>query len=214
MPTLGTAADQRAIRDLIENWAIWRDALMWDRFRTVWHRDGQMWATWFQGSAEDFIKVSQEGYARGVRILHFLGGSSIDIAGDRAIAQTKMTISQRANVDGVVCDVLCTGRFYDFLEKRKRRWGIVLRRLIYEKDRVDPIDPAAKLKLDQSLLERFPIGYRHLAYLQTKIGYKVKDDMPGLDGPEVEALYAGGADWLKGRRLKWLEKNPQSRRRA
>ena len=207
MTTPGTAADQRAIRNLIENWAIWRDALMWDRFRTVWHRDGQMWATWFQGSAEEFIKVSQEGYARGVRILHFLGGSSIDIAGERAIAQTKMTISQRANVDGVVCDVVCTGRFYDFLERRKRRWGIVLRRLIYEKDRMDPVDPAARLQLDQSLLERFPIGYRHLAYLQTKIGYKVKDNMPGLDGPEVEALYAGGAEWLKGRRIKWLERN-------
>ena len=201
-----TTADELAIRALIENWALWRDAMMWDRFRTVWHKDGQMWATWFQGSAEEFIKVSQEGYARGVRILHFLGGCSIDIKGTRAIAQTKMTISQRANVDGVVCDVVCTGRFYDFLEKRKRRWGIVLRRLIYEKDRMDPVDPAATLKLDQSLLERFPIGYRHLAYLQTKIGYKVKEDMPGLDGPDVEALYAGGAEWLKGKRLKWLER--------
>jgi hypothetical protein len=207
VPTSETATDQRAIRDLIENWAIWRDALMWERFRTVWHPQGQMWATWFQGSAEEFIKVSQEGYARGVRILHFLGGSSIDIAGKRAIAQTKMTISQRANVDGVVCDVVCTGRFYDFLEKSKRRWAIVLRRLIYEKDRMDPVDPAATLKLDQSLLGRFPIGYRHLAYLQTKIGYQVKDDMPGLDGPEVEALYAGGAEWLEGKRLKWLERS-------
>jgi hypothetical protein len=196
------ASDKRAIRELIENWAIWRDALMWDRFRTVWHPDGQMWATWFQGSADEFIRVSQEGYARGVRILHFLGGSSIDITGARAIAQTKMTISQRAPVDGVVCDVTCTGRFYDFLEKRRGRWGLVLRRLIYEKDRIDPVDPAAILKLDNALLARFPVGYRHLAYLQTRIGYKVKDDMPGLDGPEVEALYALGADWLKGARAR------------
>src|SRR5262245_49855846 len=194
--------DRRAIRDLIENWAVWRDALMWDRFRTVWHDDGRMMATWFQGTADEFIKVSQEGYERGVRILHFLGGSSVDIAGARAIAQTKMTISQRASVDGVVCDVVCTGRFYDFLEKRRGRWGIVLRRLIYEKDRIDPVDPAAVLNLDQSLLARFPIGSRHLAYRQTKIGYKVKEDMPGLDGPEVAALYALGAEWLKGKRGK------------
>jgi hypothetical protein len=196
------ATDTRVIRELIENWAVWRDALMMDRFRTVWHSDGRMWATWFQGTFEEFIRVTEEGYARGVRILHFLGGSSIDIAGTRAIAQTKMTISQRAPVDGVVCDVVCTGRFYDFLEKRRGRWGIVLRRLIYEKDRIDPVDPAATLNLDQALLARFPIGYRHLAYLQTKIGYKVKEDMPGLDGPEVAALYALGADWLKGKRAK------------
>jgi len=191
--------DKRAIRELIENWVVWRDALMMERFRTVWHADGQMWATWFQGSFEDFIRVTEEGYAHGVRILHFLGGSSIDLKGARATAQTKMTISQRAPVDGVVCDVVCTGRFYDFLEKRRGRWGIVLRRLIYEKDRIDPVDPAAVLKLDQSLLEKFPIGYRHLAYLQTRIGYKVKEDMPGLDGPEVDALYAFGDEWLRGK---------------
>jgi len=193
--------DQRAIRHLVENWAVWRDALMWDRFRTVWHDDGRMMATWFQGTADEFIKVSQEGYARGVRILHFLGGTAIDIAGMRAIAQTKMTISQRASVDDVVCDVVCTGRFYDFLEKRKDRWGLVLRQPIYEKDRLDPVDPAARLELDRNLLAQFPEGYRHLAYLQTRIGYKVKTDMPGLDGPEVEALYRRGEAWLKGQKL-------------
>jgi hypothetical protein len=193
--------DQRAIRHLVENWAVWRDALMWDRFRTVWHDDGRMMATWFQGTADEFIQVSKEGYARGVRILHFLGGSSIDIASVRAIAQTKMTISQRASVDNVVCDVVCTGRFYDFLEKRKDRWGLVLRQPIYEKDRLDPVDPAARLELDKNLLAQFPEGYRHLAYLQTRIGYKVKTDMPGLDGPEVEALYRRGEGWLKGQKL-------------
>jgi hypothetical protein len=107
------AADKAVIRELVENWVLWRDARLWDRFRTVWHADGRMMATWFQGSFEDFIKANDEGWARGVRILHFLGGSAIGVAGDRAIAQTKMTISQRAPVEGVVSDVVCTGRFYD-----------------------------------------------------------------------------------------------------
>ena len=156
-------------------------------------------ATWFQGTADEFIKVSQEGFARGVRILHFLGGTSIDRADDRAIAQTKMTISQRALVHEVLCDVVCTGRFYDFLERDASRWALVLRQPIYEKDRLDPVDPAARLELDRAQLERFPEGYRHLAYLQTNIGYQVKTDMPGLTGPEVEALYRRGATWLAGR---------------
>jgi hypothetical protein len=30
------------------------------------------------------------------------------------------------------------------------------------------------------------------------MGYKVKPDMPGLKGPEVERLYARGAAWLAG----------------
>ena len=193
--------DRLTIRQLVEDWAVLRDARLWDRFRTVWHDDGRMMATWFQGSRDAFITVSEEGYARGVRILHFLGGSSIEVAGDRAIAQTKMTISQRAEVEGVPCDVVCTGRFYDFFERRAGRWGLVLRQPIYEKDRLDPVDPAAAPKLDKELLARFPEGYRHLAYLQTRIGYTVKPDMPGLDGPEVAALYEKGAKWLKGEGL-------------
>jgi hypothetical protein len=191
-------ADRLAIRDLVESWAVWRDAGDWVRFRTVWHDDGRMMATWFQGSADEFIRVSREGWERGVNILHFLGGTSIDLSDDRAIAQTKMTISQRAEVDGVLSDVVCTGRFYDFVERRSGAWGLVLRQPIYEKDRLDPVDPAARLELDPALLERFPAGYRHLAYAQTRIGYEVKPDMPGLAGPEVEALYARGARFLQG----------------
>jgi len=90
------------------------------------------------------------------------------------------------------CRRASTGRFYDFLEERQGRRGIVHRQPIYEKDRLDPVDPAAKLSLDQELLARFPKGYRHLAYLQTKVGYKVKRDMSGLKGPEVEQRYARG----------------------
>ena len=194
-------ADRRQIRDLLENWVVWRDAGDWERFRQVWHPDGRMMATWFQGSGDEFIRVSQEGWARGVSILHFLGGISIEVVGSRAISQTKMTISQRGDVEGVTCDVVCTGRFYDFLEKRNDRWGIVLRQPIYEKDRIDPISPAAKLELDAALLARFPEGYRHLAYMQTRIGYTVKPDMPGLKGEEVEQLYGRGAAWLRGTEL-------------
>ena len=190
--------DRLAIRDLVENWAVWRDAGDWERFRTVWFDDGRMMATWTQGTADEFIAMSKAGWERGVNILHFLGGQSIDVVGPRAISQTKMTISQRAVVEEVEVDVVCTGRFYDFLERREGRWGFVLRQPIYEKDRMDPVDPSASLVLDRGLLSSFPVGYRHLAYLQTRIGYDVKRDMPGLQGPEVEALYRSGAAWLDG----------------
>jgi hypothetical protein len=195
---LGALADRMLVRELVENWILFRDAGDWERFRTVWHDDGRMMATWCQADVEGFIKASQQGWDKGVSILHFLGGSSIDIVGDRAIAQTKMTINQRASVEGVTVDVVCTGRFYDFIERRQGKWGMVLRQPIYEKDRMDPVDPAARLSLDPALLAQFPEGYRHLAYLQTRIGYEVKKDMPGLKGPEVAALYARGKAWLGG----------------
>jgi hypothetical protein len=202
--------DKLAIREVIENWALWRDAGDWERFATVWHDDGWMTATWFQGPASEFIRVSREGFEKGVSILHFLGGFTCDINSSRAVSQTKMTINQRATVDDVLVDVVCTGRFYDFLEKRvpvrlqadttsgQGRWAIVRRQPIYEKDRMDPVDPAASLTLDPERLARFPEGYRHLAYLQSKIGFPVKNNLPGLRGAAVETLYGEGRAWLDG----------------
>ena len=191
-------ADKLAIRETVENWVIWRDAGDWERFATVWHPEGWMTATWFQGPYQDFIAISTRAFEQGVNILHQLGGWSCDVAGSRAISQVKMTIHQRGQVDGVAVDVVCWGRFYDFFEKREGRWGIVRRQPIYEKDRLDPVDPSAKLSLDPALLARFPEGYRHLAYLQSKVGLTVKEALPGLKGPAVDKLYAEGRAWLEG----------------
>jgi hypothetical protein len=194
--------DKLLIRELVERWAVWRDAGDWERFAAVWHPDGVMMATWFQGPFRDFIRVTREGWAKGVSILHFLGGSAIEVAGDRAIAQTKMTISQRGMVEGadgpVLCDVVCTGRFYDFVTKHDGAWKVLHRQPIYEKDRIDPVDPTAQLRLDQQALAALPEGYRHLAYIQVRIGYQVKMDMPMLKGPVVQELYRRGERWLAG----------------
>jgi len=193
-------ADKLAIREMVENWVLYRDAGDWERFATVWHEDGWMTATWFQGPARDFIEASRKLFDQGGNILHLLGGWTCDAVGARAISQVKMTINQRAPVEGVLVDVVCFGRFYDFFEKRDGRWGIVRRQPIYEKDRLDPVDPSAVLKLDPDLLARFPEGYRHLGYLQSKNGFTVKDNLPGLRGAEVEKLYAEGKAWLAGSR--------------
>ena len=138
--------------------------------RTVWHDDGRMMATWFQGPAEDFIAVSREGFDAGVRILHFLGGSSVDVAGERAIAQTKMTISQRATVHGVVS----TSSAPAASTTSSSGGGPLGARAAPADLRERPPRPGRSRRrgeLDAALLARFPEGYRHLAYLQTRIGY-------------------------------------------
>jgi SnoaL-like domain len=184
------------IREVVQNWALWRDAGDWERFATVWTRDGRMNATWFQGPATEFLRASREGFERGVSILHLLGGTTVDVAGERAIAQTKMTILQRAVIDGVEVDVDCIGRFYDFFAVEDGAWRIARRQPIYEKDRLFVLDPAGALLLEPRLLARFPPGYRHLAYIQTKLGFDVALGLPGLTGEAVERLYAEGRDWL------------------
>ncbi|RHW29187.1 nuclear transport factor 2 family protein [Nocardioides immobilis] len=187
-----------AIRKVVEDWAVLRDSGRWDEFASVWHDDGWMTATWFQGPFRDFIRVSREGFERGVQISHFLGGFTCEVAVPRAIAQTKMKIEQRASVHGVDVDVTCSGRFYDFLELRDGRWALVRRQPIYERDRMDVVNPAATVQLDTALLDLFPVGYRHLAYAQEQVGYRVMRGLPGLTGAAIEKLYEEGASWLAG----------------
>ena len=159
-------------------------------------------ATWFQGPYEEFIKVSKEGYDKGVRILHFLGGT-IDRpqgqAGDRADQDDDLAARARSTA----CSATWSAPAASTISwKSERPLG----------HRAAPADlregPARsgrsrrrRSSSTATLLASFPEGYRHLAYLQTRIGYKVKPDMPGLDGPALAALYAKGAAWLKGKKL-------------
>ena len=191
--------DIMQIRDNIEKWAVYRDSFMWDKFRTVWHPDGVMTATWTEGPFEDFITITQEGLKHGLNIMHILGGSAIEVNGVRATSLTKFMILQRAMLDGVLCDVTCYARHLDLWEKREGKWGLVYRGTITDKDRVDPVNNQEKVVLDQSILDQFPVEYRHLAYLQTKVGYNVNKDCPRLSGGKaLEELYAKGEKWLKG----------------
>ena len=188
--------DRFAIRELIENWVVWRDSGQWERLAGTFHPDGWMVATWQTAPARDFVAGSQAAWDKGAKASHTLSGSSIDISDNRAVAQTKMSIMQRTQVDDIWVEVTCRGRFYDFLEKRDGRWGILLRQPIYEFDRIDALEDNKIPHLERSRLERWPEGYRHLAYIQSLMGANVRTDLPGLRGPEVEALYAHGASWL------------------
>ena len=192
--------DIMEIRDQIERWVVYRDAFLWDKFRTVWHSDGVMKATWTEGSYEDFIEMTKEGLKHGLNIMHILGGSAIEVNGTRGHAMTKMIILQRAMLDGVLCDVSSYARQFDLWEKRDGKWGLVYRETVADKDRVDPVNPAETVHLDQELLHAFPVEYCHLAYLQTKIGYNVNKDCPRLSGgPAMEALYKKAEEWLSGK---------------
>jgi len=194
-------AQRQLIREVIESWSICRDSGDWDGLRACYHPDGIMCATWFQGGVDRFVSGARESFGRAGMSGHILGGTRITLNGVRAIAQTRVTINSRDPIEGVLCDIACLGRMYDFFECREGIWAICLRQPIYERDRADPVTTGEIPKLDPELLASFPVGYRHLAYAQVKRGLPVKKDMPGLHGPEVAALYARGQAWLDGASL-------------
>src|SRR5258706_852277 len=188
--------DQLAISALMQIWALARDTGDWDKLRATAHPGAAMTTTWFDGTFDAFVASCEASFGKGSRSQHFLGGTIAEIKGDRAIAQTRMSINVRSRLDGVEVDAVCVGRFFDRVEMREGAWRIAKRSVIYEKDRIDPVDPGARISLDPALLGRFPEGYRHLAYLQTKNGAHVNPNLPTARGEALEKLVAEAKAWL------------------
>ncbi len=196
--------DRAVIRDLVEKWTVWKDTGDFERFRTVWHDDGAMYFTWFQGSVDEFVEFSRGPFEEdGPNVMHSLGGTVIDLQGDRAIARSRVTASFRMTVDGVLVDLSTHGRYVDFFERRSGRWGMVFRQPVYERDRLDPVYPGEVIPVDRALLESFPEGCRFLAYAQTRAGYQVKTDVPVRTGAVLGALERAADAWLEGGELTW-----------
>jgi hypothetical protein len=193
-----TTSDEEAIRAVVQRWAVARDAGLWGALLDTWHPDGRMHTTWCKATAAEFVEAVRGAFESGLVVHHYLGGTMVEVSGDRAIAQSKTTIANRVTLDGVECDLLCWGRFYDFFERRDGRWAIVLRLPIYEKDRVDVVMPGATLDVDQELLASFPSGCRWLLYAQHKAGLPIITEQAGVTGELVERIYAAGAIWLAG----------------
>ncbi|HEY4374544.1 MAG TPA: nuclear transport factor 2 family protein [Burkholderiales bacterium] len=199
--SLQALRDEAEIRGAVQNWALWRDTGNWEQLRRCYAAGARVQTTWMQGTAEEFIAASQAGFARpqAPRATHSIGACSVQIAGERALAETRMILLLRASLDGVEVDATAWGRFVDWFVRHEGRWVIARRHSIHEKDRLDPVNPAATLKLDEARLATFPQGYRHLAYLQSHGGASITPDLALHNGPGQETLYAAGRDWLAGK---------------
>ena len=196
--------DRLAIRELIESWTIYRDIQDWARVEALWHPGGRMMTTWGGSTTPaEFARIAAAGYQDGDRMLHANGGVAATVQGSRGLALSKTRIQQRGLVAGVLCDVICIGHTYSFVEKRQERWGFVLRQPVYERDTIDPVDPAERVELDPARLARFPEGYARLAYLQEEAGHRIVSDMPALQGARLEALREQARVWLDGGPLSW-----------
>ncbi len=198
-PVLQALLDRSAIIQAIQNWGFFRDDKQWDKLRDLYTADGRMTTTWTIATADEFVHHCQglASKAGGRKTMHSIGASSVELNGGRALAETRMTLLVRGMLDGVEVDVTAYGRTYDrFVKEHDGAWRIKERVPIYEKDRVDPVDPAAVLKLDPARLARYPYGYRHLACLQSLEGATITPDLPVPNSVSLKRLYAAGSAWL------------------
>ena len=184
------------IAELVQSWALYRDSGDWEKLKTTAHPHALITTTWYEGPFEGFIEAIQAAWRKGSRSQHVQGGTTVNVHHQKAIAQTRMSILVRGTLDDELVDVTCVGRFYDRVEYIANEWRIVKRSVIYEKDRMDWVNPTANKLLDRSLLETFPSSYCHLAYLQTKSGGIVNPNLPTSKGEALDHLIKESQVWL------------------
>ena len=188
--------DRAAITQVVQDWGLSRDDGRWDQLRACYTSDAVMHTTWFVGSAAEFVERSIAATRAGARVQHFIGAATIALANDKAVAETRVMLMVRGQLDGVEVDVTCWGRFHDRFVKRDGLWRILKRVPVYEKDRLDPVDPAARLTLDAAVLALHPDGCRHLVYMQSRNGASIVPDVAVPGSVVLSRLEAESAAWL------------------
>ena len=194
--TLAQLLDRAAITQVTQEWGLARDAGRWDRLRACYTSDAVMHTTWFVGPASEFVERSMAAARAGARVQHFIGATTMDLRDDKAVVETRMVLMVRGQLDGVEVDATCWGRFHDRFVKREGQWRILKRVPVYEKDRLDAVDPTATLSIDREVLARHANGCRHLTYMQSRGGATIMPDSAVPGSEALARLEAESAVWL------------------
>ena len=194
--TLAQLLDRAAITQVTQEWGLARDTGRWDRLRACYTSDAVMHTTWFVGPASEFVERSMAAARAGARVQHFIGATTMDLRDDKAVVETRMVLMVRGLLDGVEVDATCWGRFHDRFVKREGQWRILKRVPVYEKDRLDAVDPTATLSIDRDVLARQADGCRHLTYMQSRGGATIMPDSAVPGSEALARLEVESAAWL------------------
>jgi len=195
-------ADKFAIAELIQSWGVYRDQGKWQELRGTFTADGHISVSWFRGPFEQFVERCRASFAAGhTWSRHHLFASTIKLTKDRAVAETPVVIRVRQQFKGVPVDLTSCSRFLDRLERHSAGWLIAERAAIYERDRLDPVEPSAEYEnlFLAGGAARFPEQYRYMAFrLAHSEGRTLAPIVYRDGGAETADLYARFSAWLSG----------------
>ncbi|HCB1497734.1 TPA: nuclear transport factor 2 family protein [Klebsiella michiganensis] len=187
--------DRLQITDLLTGW-MHRDLGEWDQLRNLFHPDGTIEITWFEGLASDFVDGSMRMGTSDVRTKHLIGTPVVTFNAEatRAIVETNAMIIG----ENIKLNLGCIGhnRFYDMAEKRDGVWKLFHRQSIY--DMASFTFPLGVVGIDQSTVEKYPREYAALAYLLEKSGFPVQRVFATRGSILEQQMKAGGKRWLSG----------------
>ncbi|QEY72037.1 nuclear transport factor 2 family protein [Pseudomonas denitrificans (nom. rej.)] len=183
--------DRQQITDLMTGW-IHRDLSQWDRLAGLFHPDGIIEVTWFEGPFTQFIEGSRRMGASDLRTKHLIGTPVVEFNGNRAIVETNAVIV----AENVRLDLGCSvhNRFYDLAEKRDGQWKLLKRQSIY--DMGGFTFPCGPKEIDGEVLQRYPREYAPLAYLLEKSGFPLSRVFATRGSELEQAMRQAAQTWL------------------
>jgi hypothetical protein len=197
-----TTQDKNECVELIQAWGRYRDRNLWPQLLATFAPDGVISVSWFSGPFSAFVEVCRNSAAVGGSwARHELFAPHVRINGARAIAETSVVIRVRQKFGTVAADLTSCGRFADRLVRSRDGWRIAERAAIYERDRLDPVEPSADFDAlfraaDTSI---YPEQYRYMAFrLANAPGRSLAPVVYRDGGEETEALSARFEAWLAG----------------
>ena len=198
----GSIEDEHQIASLLVRWGHARDSDDWETLAGCFHDDATIHISWISGLAKDFVARSRTMAAArkpGDHIKHVISGPWIRVNRDRALSWCHANLYIRTTIDGHAFDLQAWARFFDLLERRESMWRIVKRTAVYEKDRMEPVDPRGVPKdfFANMDLSAFPASAKFLCYWLVRSGLSPSINAISVYSDEERALREEGERWLE-----------------
>jgi hypothetical protein len=190
--------DRTEIYDLVRYERFCRDMLDWDGLQASFVSGSPVRTTWFDGTIEGFVEGSRAKMSSGSTAKHWIFPAKLKLNGDRGTIESPATIFARQELDGVEYDYFQFCRFFSRLQKTDEGWRLASFEGIYQRDRMDVVNPADTPPIDWDLVATLRPSYRFLAYNQIRQGYDVNPELIGDDRPDLlQAFYDQEYSWLE-----------------
>jgi hypothetical protein len=194
--------DEYQITRLLLRWGHARDSDDWETLAGCFHDDATIHISWISGSVKDYIARSRLMAAvrkSGEHSKHLISGPWIQVHGDHAFSRCHANLYIRTTIDGHEFDLQSWIRFFDLLERRDNVWRIVKRTGVYEKDRIEPVDPRGVSKefFANMDLAAFPASAKFLCYWQLRSGRSPSAEIISAYSDEERGLREEGELWLE-----------------
>jgi SnoaL-like domain len=185
------AADISAVTQLILRERLSRDLGLWEEMHGCYHDDSVVRLSWINASGPEFVRRSKEMAERNVKATHRLAPILVTLAGDRAIAQLSAVIDIPSKVRSVAVIFSSYARFLFRAERREQIWRLSGFDAIYQRDEITPVIPGQTVIIEPNELKNFRPSYPLLSFCLMSGGYQVRNDLAGIDRPDLVKALTG-----------------------